>query len=93
MRITGARVFTPEGTFEQRDICMEDGLFVDEASGETRDASGLMAIPGLLDVHFHGCMGEDFCNGTEAAIRTLASYEASQGVLAICPATQLRLLK
>ncbi len=87
MRITGARVFTPEGSFEQRDICMEDGLFVDEASGETRDASGLMAIPGLLDVHFHGCMGEDFCNGTEAAIRTLASYEASQGVLAICPAT------
>lgn len=87
MRITGARVFTPEGAFEQRDICMDGGLFVAEAGGETVDASGLMAIPGLIDVHFHGCMGQDFCNGTEEAIRTLASYEASQGVLGICPAT------
>lgn len=87
MRITGARVFTPEGAFEQRDICMDGGLFVAEAGGETVDASGLMAIPGLVDVHFHGCMGQDFCNGTEEAIRTLASYEASQGVLGICPAT------
>lgn len=87
MRITGARVFTAEGAFEQRDICMDGGLFVAEAGGETVDASGLMAIPGLIDVHFHGCMGQDFCNGTEEAIRTLASYEASQGVLGICPAT------
>ncbi len=87
MRITGARVFTPEGTFEQHDICMDGGLFVAEAGGETVDASGLMAIPGLVDVHFHGCMGQDFCNGTEEAIRTMASYEASQGVLGICPAT------
>ena len=87
MRITGARVFTPEGTFEQRDICMDGELFVAEAGGETVDASGLMAIPGLIDVHFHGCMGQDFCNGTEEAIRTMASYEASQGVLGICPAT------
>ena len=87
MRITGARVFTPEGTFEQRDICMDGELLVAEAGGETADASGLMAIPGLIDVHFHGCMGQDFCNGTEEAIRTMASYEASQGVLGICPAT------
>lgn len=87
MRITGARVFTPEGSFEQRDICMDGGLFVDEATGEALDATGLMAIPGLVDEHIHGCMGQDFCNGTEEAIRTMASYEASHGVLAICPAT------
>ena len=87
MRITGARVFTPEGRFEQRDVCMEDGRFVQDGGGEVVDASGLMAIPGLIDVHFHGCMGQDFCNGTAEAIQTMASYEASNGVLAICPAT------
>ena len=88
MRITGARVFTAEGTFEQRDVVMADGRFAKtDDGGEALDASGLMAIPGLVDVHFHGCMGQDFCNGNEEAIRTMATYEASQGVLAICPAT------
>ena len=88
MRIVGARVFTPEGRFERRDVCMADGRFAEaSADGATYDAAGLMAIPGLVDVHFHGAMGQDFCNGTDEAIRTIASYEASQGVLAICPAT------
>lgn len=87
MRITGARVFSPAGTFEERDLGIEAGRIVAEGTGEVVDASGLMAIPGLVDVHFHGAMGQDMCNGTEEAIRTLAEYEASQGVLAICPAT------
>ena len=87
MRIVGARVLTPEGSFEGRDVFMEGGLFAAEATGEVVDATGLTALPGLVDVHFHGCMGQDFCNGTEEAIRTMARYEASQGVLAICPAT------
>ena len=87
LRITGARVFESDGTFANRDLFLENGRIVADAAGETFDAAGLMAIPGLIDVHFHGCMGQDMCNGTEEAIRTLATYEASQGVLAICPAT------
>ena len=45
------------------------------------------ALPGLVDINFHGAMGKDFCDGTEEAIQTLADFEASKGVLAICPAT------
>lgn len=87
VRIVGARVFQPDGSFASRDLCLEDGRIVTDCAGPTVDASGLMAIPGLVDVHFHGAMGQDLCNGTEEAIRTLATYEASQGILAICPAT------
>lgn len=87
LRITGARVFEPDGSFAQRDLSMKNGRIVEDVAGDTFDATGLMAIPGLVDVHFHGCMGQDMCNGSEEAIRTLATYEASQGVLAICPAT------
>ncbi len=87
VRITGARVFEADGNFSARDLCFEGGCIVEDCAGEVVDAAGLMAIPGLVDVHFHGAMGQDMCNGTEEAIRTLASYEASQGVLAICPAT------
>jgi N-acetylglucosamine-6-phosphate deacetylase len=87
MRIEGARVFTPQGWFEERALCAEGDRIVGWAEGEVIDGSGLMAIPGLVDVHFHGAMGQDFCNGTPEAIETLAAYQASQGVLAICPAT------
>ena len=51
------------------------------------DASGCYVVPGFIDLHFHGCMGHDFCEGTQEAIHALAAWEASQGVTAICPAT------
>ena len=54
---------------------------------EVIDAEGLFAVPGFVDVHLHGALGTDFCDGTEDAIEKIAAYEASKGVLAICPAT------
>lgn len=51
------------------------------------DGGGLYAIPGLVDVHFHGCVGYDFCDGTHEAISAIAHYQAEHGVAAICPAT------
>lgn len=51
------------------------------------DASGLYMIPGLVDIHFHGAMGADFCDGTQETLQKIAAYEAENGVLAICPAT------
>lgn len=51
------------------------------------DADGLYAIPGLVDIHFHGAMGHDFCTATEDELEKIAEYEARHGVLAICPAT------
>lgn len=59
----------------------------EENNADILDASGCYVIPGLVDIHFHGCMGVDFCDGTEEAIQTIADYEASQGVASICPAT------
>lgn len=51
------------------------------------DGEGCYAIPGLVDLHFHGCKGYDFCDGTKEAIGKIAEYEASVGVTAISPAT------
>ena len=44
-------------------------------------------IPGLVDIHLHGCAGHDFCDGTVAAMRAMASYELSHGMTTICPTT------
>ena len=91
MLIKNAFVFGEDKTFSKRNIAFSDGLFSDTdcncSQEQSFDASGLYAIPGLVDIHFHGCMGHDFCDGTPEAIHHLATYEASVGVTSICPAT------
>lgn len=91
MIIRNASVYTQEGKFEKKDIYIKDALFTDQAAeaedGQVIDASGCVAIPGLTDIHFHGCMGYDFCDGTREAIDAMAVYEASVGVTNIVPAS------
>ena len=89
MIIKNAMVYTEEGIFEKKDIYICDGKFVDLAPEEDEivDGEGCYAIPGLTDIHFHGCVGRDFCDGTEEAIQAIADYEASVGVTTIVPAT------
>ena len=65
LKIAGAKVFK-NGEFVEGDIFIEGDRIVatgDEA-GEVIDAKGLLAIPGLVDVHSHGAVGHDFCDGT-----------------------------
>ena len=98
MKIINGSVFTPEFRFEEKSVLIRNGRFMrmdpdlpdpeDSVEAEAVvDASGCFVIPGLVDIHFHGCMGADFCDGTREAIASIARYEASQGVTAICPAT------
>ena len=87
MRVTGGQVFDLEKGFVARDICT-DGSLLTAASGdgEVLDAAGCYVIPGLVDVHFHGCVGEDFSDATPEGLQRMADYELSQGVTYICPA-------
>ena len=88
MVIKNAKVYTEQKTFEDGEIYIADGLFSDApAAGDVINADDCYAIPGLIDLHFHGCMGHDFCDGAPEAIAAIAKYEASVGVTAICPAT------
>lgn len=88
MIIKNVLVFTEDRIFEEGTIYIENGVISDHTSDDVViDGQGCYAIPGLVDVHFHGCMGADFCDGTEEAIRTIAEYQASQGVTTIVPAT------
>jgi len=101
MKINNARVYQ-NGNFITGDIIIDGERFrsikeVNRAGKEewlesedretVMDATGLLAIPGLVDIHFHGCVGYDMCDGTEEAIQAIADYQQSVGVLAICPAT------
>ena len=89
MKITGALVFGEDRKFHEKDLYVKDELITDSgAEGEeVIDASGCVAIPGLIDIHFHGAMGEDVCDGNAEAFEKIAAYEVSRGVTAMCPAT------
>lgn len=89
MLIKNVKVFKEDKTFEDGEIVIRDGLISGEREdgGEVIDGEGCYAIPGLIDIHFHGCKGFDFCDGTKEAIHEIAKYEASIGVTAISPAT------
>lgn len=51
------------------------------------DATGCYVLPGLTDIHFHGCNGHDFCEGTSEAFGKITEFELSKGVTTVCPAT------
>lgn len=87
MRISGGRVFDLNEGFVGRTLCTDGGLIAAESGDELEiDASGCLVIPGLVDIHFHGCVGEDLSDGTAEGLQRMADYELSQGVTGICPA-------
>lgn len=91
MIIRNASVYTEDGIFVEKDIYIADGRFVNDEDKVTDtqviSGAGCYAIPGLTDIHFHGCMGYDFCDGTREAIDEMAAYQLSVGVTNIVPAT------
>ena len=88
MKIINAIVYTEDGTFQEIDVYTDGERIANESNDEVViDGKGCYLIPGLTDIHFHGCMGHDFCDGTPEAIEAMALYEASCGVTTIVPAT------
>ena len=90
MKIKNALVYGSDCQFHERNIVIRGGIFVgedDASEGEEIDASGCYALPGLIDIHFHGAMGADVCDGTMEAYETIARYELSHGITSMCPAT------
>lgn len=88
MIIKNAQVFIND-RFTVKDIYTDNDRITDSpaASDDIIDAEGLYAIPGLIDLHFHGCVGYDFCDGTPEALQAIADYESRWGITSIAPAT------
>ena len=92
MIIKNANVFTSDHRFVQGDVTVTGDRFsvvLEKADGDGQvvDAAGLYMIPGLVDIHFHGCKGADMCDGTQEALDIITAYEAGVGVTSVCPAT------
>lgn len=88
MIIKNANIYTRDQVFQKGEIHIQDGVFSRHTKEQTViDAKGCYAIPGLIDLHLHGCAGHDLCDGTPQALAHIAAYEANAGITGICPAT------
>ncbi len=54
---------------------------------EIIDAEGGYVAPGLIDLHIHGYLGKDVCDGAAESIRTIAGGIVKNGVTGFLPTT------
>ena len=83
--IHNARVVTPGRDLGVTDVVL-DGVRIAAVGGpapahcETIDATGLIALPGFIDIHSHGRGGADFCDATDAAFEKIGRGKLADGV-------------
>ena len=88
MLIKNAKVFCSDGMFTQKDIAVSRSRFSSKPdSSKEINASGCYAIPGLIDLHTHGCVGHDFSAANVEDIHMMTAFLAKNGITAVCPAT------
>lgn len=57
------------------------------ADAEIIDAKGGYVAPGLIDIHIHGYLSKDVCDGEPDSIRTIAGGIVKNGVTGFLPTT------
>ena len=93
MIIKNGLVFSENAKFNEKELWISGDKIVNQEEtaniigDELIDATGCYVIPGLIDIHFHGCVGYDFCDGTKEAIEKMAEYQLANGITTICPAS------
>lgn len=79
-----------DGKFTKTDITIEDGIFSSlssTASDGINDYEDFFAIPGLVDIHTHGCAGYDFSSASRDEINMMRMYYLKNGITTILPTT------
>ena len=89
MLLKNAYLFTPDKKFVFGSFSVEDGLFkrvMSGVPGETGfDLQGAYVIPGLIDIHTHGCAGADFSDGDPEGLGRMGAWYAQNGITAFAP--------
>lgn len=89
MRYENGWIFA-DGRFVRGGFSVENGRFVhvlEDVPGPAEDLDGALVIPGLVDIHVHGCAGADFSDGDYAGLVRMARYLARRGVTSFAPAS------
>ena len=54
-------------------------------AGEGFDLTGMTVIPGMIDMHIHGCGGADAGDATPEALEAMSQCLVQRGVTSFCP--------
>lgn len=80
MLIKNAKVFMNK-KFVETDILFDEKIAaVGKIEGQGMDGKDLYVLPGLVDIHTHGALGEDFSDGEPTGLDKLEQYYAAHGV-------------
>lgn len=83
VELEGASVLVESGVVRRIYLCGEELPEADRVI----DVQGDMLVPGFIDIHTHGCAGQDFSYGTPEAIRAFAETKLKEGVTTLLPST------
>ncbi len=89
MIIKNASVFVGR-EFQQVDIRVDEGKFTEigtnliaQVAEEVLDYTGKTVIPGMVEVHSHGCLGFDFCSANSEQIDAMRDYYTEHGTTSL----------
>lgn len=91
--ITGGKIILKDRITENCALLFTDKIegIIEEnllpADAEIIDAKGGYVAPGLIDLHIHGYLGKDVCDGEEESIRTISKGLLANGVTGYLPTT------
>lgn len=91
--ITGGKIILKDRIAENCALLFTDKIegIIEEnllpANAEIIDAKGGYVAPGLIDLHIHGYLGKDVCDGEEESIRTISKGLLANGVTGYLPTT------
>ena len=91
MREIKGRIFTTENGFMPGKLIIDKGIITDieifDDDRLTDDQRSKYVIPGLIDMHMHGCMSYDTCDASLESLKHMAEYEREHGITSFCPAS------
>ena len=89
MIIRTTKYFSDGKSYEKKDIAINGDKIscIGQMQNPDVDLSGLLVMPGFIDIHVHGGNGSDVMDTTYEAINAISLYKIQEGVTSFCPTT------